>query len=526
MIFSPNLKLTFLSLFFCANSFAAITLFPSDAKGIQKGSLLELLNNSSKKISRGAILSSKKATSTNSIINVSYKLRIEKGIMGTSFCLLSDKSNNKNSVLTKTDWSEPNMANSFAVGFDTQNPANNNYFDQYGNIYDRPEREVSLHWNGKEIANRLSPVEFRDGKLHNIKISLKYSVGGAFITVQLDDTKIYDRFFIPQMFPYNGSPLLAATTGETTGYASVSDFKFDVIGKVQLAAEPDHKAVIFDDEIIHGGNRTPEVSIDMPEKPFDGRIILDLKLLAPKGGCCPWDKIGQLFIFDENGEKFELQRFITPFGKEAKWLLDVSDFRPLLCGSKKFRIYIDTWMKKEESPEKQKGWRIQASLLYFKGNLPEKCTKIINLWNGNAEYGNPEKPISEFFLTRTIKADGKVKLKTTISGHGWGATTDNACEFFKSTRTVRVNNKEITNTLWTDDNYLNPLRPQGGTWKFDRAGWGPGRPVDSWTVDLTSFPVIEGHYQVDYIPMPYLNKNYKTNRAWWTTEIRAHYFSK
>ncbi len=39
--------------------------------------------------------------------------------------------------------------------------------------------------------------------------------------------------------------------------------------------------------------------------------------------------------------------------------------------------------------------------------------------------------------------------------------------------------------LWKTDCYLNPNRPQFGTWKFSRAGWAPGDVVRPWWIDLT-----------------------------------------
>lgn len=33
--------------------------------------------------------------------------------------------------------------------------------------------------------------------------------------------------------------------------------------------------------------------------------------------------------------------------------------------------------------------------------------------------------------------------------------------------------------------YLNPCRPQGGTWRYNRAGWAPGDVVKPWDVDVS-----------------------------------------
>ena len=45
--------------------------------------------------------------------------------------------------------------------------------------------------------------------------------------------------------------------------------------------------------------------------------------------------------------------------------------------------------------------------------------------------------------------------------------------------------QRFENTLWKDDCYLNPNRPQFGTWKFSRAGWAPGDVVWPWWIDVS-----------------------------------------
>ena len=76
-------------------------------------------------------------------------------------------------------------------------------------------------------------------------------------------------------------------------------------------------------------------------------------------------------------------------------------------------------------------------------------------------------------------------MRTVVTGHGMSPNTGNAAEFLALWRRLRVGECDFENQLWKDDNYLNPCRPQGGTWKFDRAGWAPGDVVRPWVVDAT-----------------------------------------
>jgi hypothetical protein len=74
-------------------------------------------------------------------------------------------------------------------------------------------------------------------------------------------------------------------------------------------------------------------------------------------------------------------------------------------------------------------------------------------------------------------------------------------------RTVTLNGHEWKNNLWKTDNYLNPCRPQGGTWKYDRAGWGPGDVVLPWELDVTSALNPQGASTLLYDIDPYVNNS-------------------
>ncbi|MEJ2700364.1 MAG: peptide-N-glycosidase F-related protein, partial [Desulfuromonadales bacterium] len=51
--------------------------------------------------------------------------------------------------------------------------------------------------------------------------------------------------------------------------------------------------------------------------------------------------------------------------------------------------------------------------------------------------------------------------------------------------------------------YLNPVRPQPGTWYYSRAGWAPGEVVRPWWIDLTPDIVPGRTAELRYLPEPY-----------------------
>ena len=81
-----------------------------------------------------------------------------------------------------------------------------------------------------------------------------------------------------------------------------------------------------------------------------------------------------------------------------------------------------------------------------------------------------------------------------------------AAEFMPIGRTLTVNGTSFRSQLWKTDNYLNPCRPQGGTWKYDRAGWAPGDVVAPWVVDASSKLSPGGELSIEYVLDDYVNE--------------------
>ncbi len=100
------------------------------------------------------------------------------------------------------NWVEPNLTETFAVGIDVHDPQSKEPFGRQGNYQGFPEREVSLHWDGREIVKRVAPAEFR-GSFSECEISVQHVIGGAEITVRLAGEAVYERYFLAGMLPYD-----------------------------------------------------------------------------------------------------------------------------------------------------------------------------------------------------------------------------------------------------------------------------------------------------------------------------------
>lgn len=421
-------------------------------------------------------------------VEMSWKASIKEG--GEGYCVVLAPAGQE---LKEENWDEPNLPGTLAIAFDVRNPRSSNYFNAEGNIYGRPEREVSIHWDGTEIANRLSPVEFRSDSLSNYELTIEYVTGGAEITLAINKTKVYDKFFLPEASPF---PFKTAFGGRTSD--SVTTLKLDDIkAKQSDLKKPFDKPIVVTafDKVLNDKERHRNTNeVEFPEMKGIGRVVMTLTLAPTPAGLDPWDRCAAIYLFDDKGERFEVQRYITPYRRAYTWKTDVTDFLPLFKGKKKMEQFCETYSA---------GWLVSVTLSFYPGPSATTPIKIENLWCGSAELGNPKNPSEKFFVPKKIKPDSKGsawRVRFSVTGHGQYPNTDNAGEFFALNRTLTVNGTEFVNQLWKDDNYLNPCRPQGGTWKFDRAGWAPGDVVTPWIVDISKLVVsgqpIDIRYQI------------------------------
>ena len=287
------------------------------------------------------------------------------------------------------------------------------------------------------------------------------------------------------------------------------------------APKPPHRVVVFDRVLNDKEHKENEATVDLPaDTKAYGRIIATLELSKPPTRFDPWDRLAFIHLFGEKDEPFELLRYITPYHGGWLWRVDVTHFRPLLQGKRRFRQRCGT-----QGP----GWLVSLELAYYPGPADRHAFEVRNLWRGKATIGDPDKPVSDFYTPKSVpipEGTAFAEVRTVVTGHGMSPNSNNAAEFMPIDRTLAVNGRAHVNKLWKTDNYLNPCRPQGGTWKYDRAGWAPGDVVRPWVVDATAF-VKSGKLDITYALAPYVNENRgKTWAPFHQTESQVVFYRK
>ena len=248
-----------------------------------------------------------------------------------------------------------------------------------------------------------------------------------------------------------------------------------------------------------------------------GSAWLTYRMCGWNEGPAEWDMTTMLKIYDrENGQWLEFVRAITPYGGsfgsawEKRFYIDITEFLPLLKGTTDFRIFYCGW----DATDKR-AHAVQLTFSFFEGKnpygeaigrqkiydstLPNEGGNGYRAWSYGVEGWSIEE--ESRLGTRTIDVPAgtrQVLVRVCITGHGQDAyngtgrfpdrentKANNAAEFDKNTYTIFLNDieQQQKGLIWELNSGTNNYS-QAGTYKYNRAGWGPGKPcnVQHWLI--------------------------------------------
>lgn len=194
--------------------------------------------------------------------------------------------------------------------------------------------------------------------------------------------------------------------------------------------------------------------------------------------------------------RYELGRFITPYGINLTlgsdgwtWIYDVTDFEPLLHGE--VELEAGNWQE-----------LLDLKFVFIEGPEVREVKRIVNVWNGDYALNTFDQNVTAKTLVKEESEEG-IKLRTTVTGHGFGFDNNNCGEFCYNTHSIAIDG----DTQWSweimEDCDRNPLYPQGGTWIYARAGWCPGKEGTIQEFELTPFfngDEISVDYNIEHDP--------------------------
>lgn len=238
------------------------------------------------------------------------------------------------------------------------------------------------------------------------------------------------------------------------------------------------------------------------------RVLLEYRMGAWGKRPGEWDNTTMLFVENKDGERYEIARAITPYGNSfgSSWSktfwLDVTEYLPMLQGETKFYLYYGGWDATDT-----RAHTVTATFHYYEGKRSRNTVFVHRLYDssrdGNSGYrgwaygveGHDIEDDTRLGL-RTIEVPKNVKsleMRVAITGHGHDQgtfverdnyRTKNAAEFDENYYKFVVNGElqEAEGYIFYDngDNYY-----QAGTYRYDRANWAPGNPINVqyWSIE-------------------------------------------
>lgn len=190
---------------------------------------------------------------------------------------------------------------------------------------------------------------------------------------------------------------------------------------------------------------------------------------------------------------YRLKKFITPYGNYLDlgpdgftWIYNITDYAPLLKGMLDFQAGDHREL-------------IDLKIDFIEGTPPRDVLKVDILHDGGAgTYDDivnyPDLLKYQAYLPASAQA---FTIKTTTSGHKFNNAT-NCAEFCKRMHFLEINGQHKFSWEPWKECGDNAVYPQGGTWIYDRAGWCPGAPVNTYEHHLDGIVSPGNTITVDY----------------------------
>ncbi|MBO5085660.1 MAG: hypothetical protein J6B65_00295 [Paludibacteraceae bacterium] len=267
------------------------------------------------------------------------------------------------------------------------------------------------------------------------------------------------------------------------------------------------------------------ITVKFPESTTQyNRAILTYRMGGWNEGPADWDMTTMIMLKNPHDGKFyEIVRAFTPYGGyfDANWeklyYMDITEYLPMLNGDVEFHIYYGGW----DATDK-KAHTVTLTFDFYEGAKEKETIYYEKIYDSRASsnigyrswaYGVEGHSIEETerLGLREIQIPENIKsllMKVSISGHGAdrgvfpdrgttgkGTRANNAAEFDENFYRIVINDKlKYKGHIFYDngDTYR-----QAGTYKYDRANWGPGLPLKVDWIEIHNIPE-DGKLNLDF----------------------------
>ena len=213
------------------------------------------------------------------------------------------------------------------------------------------------------------------------------------------------------------------------------------------------------------------------------------------GGCHEWDYLAHLYICDSNNSSVcgtEFMRWITTYGREGRWLTDISPYLFMLEDDETRRFRYKGANKGD----------MTIKFLFSNwgsGERPHDATFAFTGGQFDGSYNNESRYTRNLNFTVPSETT-RVEIVATITGHGFQKDDANCAEFCDHEHHYYIDNHHTyewhpivgSNTGCENEISNGVVANQFGSWPFGRAGWCAGQDVKQWTYDISSWVDFNG----------------------------------
>ena len=214
-----------------------------------------------------------------------------------------------------------------------------------------------------------------------------------------------------------------------------------------------------------------------------------------EGGCHEWDYEANLYICDPvdvNSCGTEFVRWITTYGREGRWLTDLTPYLFMLD---------DNDFRQFRYGGANRGSLTISFLLsnWGEGDIANSGEFAFSGGQFDGTYNDESKYSRQFNFT-VPSGTTRVEIVSTITGHGFGQDNQNCAEFCNHEHHYSMNGYSTAelHPIANSNDGCKQLVGEGvvanqyGSWPYGRAGWCPGQDVKQWRYDISSWSDMTG----------------------------------
>jgi hypothetical protein len=208
------------------------------------------------------------------------------------------------------------------------------------------------------------------------------------------------------------------------------------------------------------------------------------------GGCHEWDYLAHMYICDADNSSVcgtEFMRWITTYGREGRWLTDISPYLFMLEDDETRRFRYKGANKGD----------MTIKFLFSNWGSGERAHDATFAFTGgefDGTYNNESRYLRS--LNFTVPEDTtRVEIVATITGHGFQKDNANCAEFCDHEHHYYIDNHHayewhpiVASSTGCENEIVNGVvANQYGSWPYGRAGWCAGQDVKQWSHDISSW---------------------------------------